>query len=59
MVTVTDGTVTVSSAVTINVTDQDEPPVAMNKPVVTATADSTTSLEVSWTAPSEPGAPWT
>ena len=42
---------------TINVTDQDEPPVAMNKPVVTATADSTTSLEVGWTAPPNPGRP--
>ena len=57
MVTVNDGTVTVSSAVTINVTDQNEPPVVMNKPVVTATANSTTSLEVSWTAPSNPGRP--
>ena len=56
-VAVTDGTVTVSSAVTINVTDQDEPPLVMNKPVVTATADSTTSLEVSWTAPSNTGRP--
>ena len=56
-VAVTDGTVTVSSAVTINVTDEDEPPVVMNKPVVTATADSTTSLEVSWTAPSNTGRP--
>ena len=44
-------------AVTINVTDQDEPPPVMNKPVVTATANSTTSLEVSWTAPSNPGRP--
>ena len=56
-VAVTDGTVTVSSAVTINVTDEDEPPPVMNKPVVTATANSTTSLEVSWTAPSNPGRP--
>ena len=56
-VTVNDGTVTVSSAVTINVTDQDEPPPVMNQPVVTATANSTTSLEVSWTAPSNPGRP--
>ena len=56
-VAVTDGTVTVSSAVTINVTDEDEPPVVMNKPVVTATANSTTSLEVSWTAPSNTGRP--
>ena len=56
-VAVTDGTVTVSSAVTINVTDEDEPPVVMNKPVVTATADSTTSLEVSWTEPSNLGRP--
>ena len=56
-VAVNDGTVTVSSTVTINVTDQDEPPLVMNKPVVTATADSTTSLEVSWTAPSNPGRP--
>ena len=56
-VAVIDGTVTVSSAVTINVTDQDEPPPVMNKPVVTATANSTTSLEVSWTEPSNPGRP--
>ena len=56
-VTVNDGTVTVSSAVTINVTDQNEPPPVMNQPVVTATANSTTSLEVSWTAPSNPGRP--
>ena len=56
-VAVIDGTVTVSSAVTINVTDQDEPPPVMNKPVVTATANSTTSLEVSWTEPSNTGRP--
>ena len=56
-VTVIDGTVTVSSAVTINVTDQDEPPPVMNQPVVTATANATTSLEVSWTEPSNPGRP--
>ena len=56
-VAVTDGTVTVSSAVTINVTDRNEPPPVMNKPVVTATANSTTSLEVSWTAPSNLGRP--
>ena len=56
-VAVNDGTVTVSSAVTINVTDQDEPPPVMNQPVVTATANSTTSLEVSWTEPSNPGRP--
>ena len=56
-VAVTDGTVTVSSAVTINVTDEDESPPVMNQPVVTATANSTTSLEVSWTAPSNPGRP--
>ena len=56
-VAVIDGTVTVSSTVTINVTDQDEPPPVMNQPVVTATANSTTSLEVSWTAPSNPGRP--
>ena len=56
-VAVIDGTVTVSSAVTINVTDQDEPPPVMNQPVVTATANATTSLEVSWTEPSNPGRP--
>ena len=56
-VAVNDGTVTVSSAVTINVTDQNEPPPVMNQPVVTATANSTTSLEVSWTEPSNPGRP--
>ena len=49
VVTVSDGTITVSQAVTINVTDEEEPPEAPDAPTVTgATA---TSVSVSWTAP--------
>ena len=53
-VTVNDGTVSVSAAVTINLTDVDEPPLA---PAVTATPNTTDSLSVSWRAPSNTGRP--
>ena len=44
-------------AVTIAVTDSgvDEPPEAPDAPTVEATANSNTSLDVSWTAPENPG----
>ena len=44
-------------AVTLDVTDQDEAPLAPNAPSVTATAGSTTSLNVRWTAPTNTGRP--
>ena len=44
-------------AVTLNVTDQDEAPLAPNTPSVTATSGSTASLDVSWTAPTNTGRP--
>ena len=43
--------------VTLNVTDQDEPPLTMNQPAVSATPASTPSLEVSWTEPTNTGRP--
>ena len=49
------GTATV--AVTITVTDVAEPPAAPGAPTVTATSASTTSLDVTWTAPANPGKP--
>ena len=57
-VTVKDSTVTVSAAVTINVTDNTtEKPRAPDAPTVTATLGSMTSLNVSWTAPENTGRP--
>ena len=44
-------------AVTLDVTDQGAAPLASNAPSVTATSGSTTSLDVSWTAPSNTGRP--
>ncbi len=44
-------------AVTISLTDVAEPPDAPEPPVVTATPGSTTSLDVSWTAPANDGRP--
>ncbi|MCY3566701.1 MAG: Ig-like domain-containing protein, partial [Gammaproteobacteria bacterium] len=44
-------------AVTVNVSDEDEPPSAPGAPSVAATTDSTTSLDVSWTAPANTGRP--
>ena len=43
--------------VTLNVTDQNEPPMKPDPPMVSATTDSTTSLDVSWTAPTNAGRP--
>ena len=44
-------------AVTLNVTDRNEPPLAPDAPTVEATTGSATSLDVSWTAPSNTGRP--
>ena len=49
------GTATI--AVTIDVTDVDEPPDAPAAPSVSATPGSTTSLDVGWTAPPNAGRP--
>ena len=49
------GTATV--AVTITLTDVAEPPDAPEPPAVTATPGSTTSLDVSWSAPANTGRP--
>ena len=43
--------------VTLNVTDQNEPPMKPDPPMVSATTGSTTSLDVSWTAPTNAGRP--
>ena len=55
VVTAGDGTVEVTHSLTINVTDEDEPPDAPGAPTVTGA--SSTSLEVSWTAPTNTGRP--
>ena len=55
IVTVTDGAATVTHAVTINVTDEPEPPDAPDTPTVTAA--SSTSVTVAWTAPDNDGRP--
>ena len=49
------GTATVT--VTITVTDVNEPPAQPAAPSVSATSGSTTSLDVSWTAPANTGPP--
>ena len=46
-------------AVTITVTDVNEPPSAPAAPMVSPTAGSTTSLDINWTAPSNTGPPIT
>ena len=56
-VTASDGTASGTIDVTITVTDEDEPPAAPAAPTLTATAGSTTSLDVSWTAPGNTGKP--
>ena len=43
--------------VTLNVTDQNEPPSTPARPDVTATSGSTTSLDVRWTQPGLNGVP--
>ena len=52
-----DGTASATIAVTINLTDVDEPPLTPAAPVVSSVLNSTTSLSVSWTAPSNTGRP--
>ena len=44
-------------AVTVNVTDEDEPPLTPAPPVVSSVANSATSLSVSWTPPDNTGRP--
>ena len=56
-VSVTDGTATVSIAVTITLTNVLEQPAAPAAPTVTATANTSDSLDVSWTAPDRNGGP--
>ena len=43
--------------VTVNITNQSEPPLAPAAPSVSATSGSNTSLDISWTAPSNTGRP--
>ena len=54
-VRVTDGIATATIAVTITVTDVEEPPAAPAAPAVLPTAGTTDSLDVSWTAPDNTG----
>ena len=56
-VTASDGIETATATVTISVTDVTEPPTAPAAPTVTATTGSTTSLDVTWTAPTNTGKP--
>ena len=56
-VTASDSTDTADATVTISVTDVDEPPAAPAAPAVAATTGSTTSLDVTWTAPTNTGKP--
>ena len=57
-VTVTDGTVSVTAAVTIDITNNtNETPLAPDAPTVTATSGSTSSLNVRWVAPNNTGRP--
>ena len=56
-VTASDGTATADATVTISVTDVDEPPAAPAAPAVAGISGSTTSLTVSWTAPTNTGKP--
>ncbi len=52
-----DGTSADTVEVTIDLADVDEPPDAPAAPEVTGTSGSTTSLDVSWTAPTNTGKP--
>ena len=58
-VKVNDGTVDATKAVTISVTDVDEPPDQPAAPTVSAKSGTTDSLDVSWTAPANTGPPIT
>ena len=51
------GTDSDTVTVAISVTDVDEPPATPAKPTVSSTSGSTTSLDVSWTAPANAGKP--
>ena len=54
----TDNTIDDTAAVTINVTDVNEPPSALAAPTVSANSTTpTTKLDVSWTAPTMTGKP--
>ena len=44
-------------AVSINIENRDEPPLAPGAPAVTASTGSTTSIDVRWTAPNNSGRP--
>ena len=57
MVTVHDGTVSVTANVTINLTDVSEVPVQMDMPNVTPGSLSTSTLEVTWDIPPNDGRP--
>ena len=52
-----DGTANDTISVTINITNATEKPLAPVAPTVTSTSGSTTSLDVTWTAPSNTGRP--
>ena len=56
-VTANDGTATATATVTIRITDVAEPPAAPAAPTVTGTANTSTSLDVSWSAPANTGPP--
>ena len=57
IVRVSDGTANVDLTLTVNVTDADEKPVKPAMPAVTATAGSTTGLDVTWVKPGLNGGP--
>ena len=52
-----DGAASDTVAVTVDVTDVDGQPAGPDRPAVSPTAGSTTSLDVSWTAPDLDGGP--
>ena len=54
---VSDGTATADLSLTVDVTDVNEKPDRPSAPSVVATANSSTSLDVSWTAPGLNGGP--
>ena len=56
-VRVSDGAATAEASVIIGITDVDEAPDAPSTPTVSAVADSTTRLTVSWDAPANAGKP--
>ena len=56
-VSVSDGSDTVTIEVTIEVTDEDEPPAAPGAPAVSPTEDTFDSLDVTWSAPANAGRP--